>query len=85
MIRGNTSPSSMEKNIPDLTLEDFFEVYKLLVKIELLENKSSIFGSQSLEIFAENLMICKYIYGENFQNYSEMYTAVDSMQSLDRI
>jgi hypothetical protein len=51
----------MEKLIPGLTADDFFEVYKLLVKTELLENKTCFSGSEILERFTQDLMNCKYI------------------------
>jgi hypothetical protein len=51
----------MEKLSPGLTPQDFFEVYKLLVKAELLENTTLISGSEILERFTHDLMICKYI------------------------
>lgn len=54
-------PSSMENVIPGLTPQDFFEVYKVLVKTELLENKSLVSGSEILERFTQDLMICKYM------------------------
>ncbi|CAB4006422.1 Hypothetical predicted protein [Paramuricea clavata] len=47
----------MENFIPGLTPQDFFEVYKVLVKTELLENKSLVSGSEILERFTQDLMI----------------------------
>jgi hypothetical protein len=49
----------MEALIPALTSDDFFEVYKLLVKTELLENTKSPAGSEILERFMQDLMNCK--------------------------
>ncbi|CAB4030191.1 Hypothetical predicted protein, partial [Paramuricea clavata] len=50
----------MENFIPGLTPQDFFEVYKVLVKTELLENKSLVSGSEILERFTQDLMICNF-------------------------
>ncbi|CAB3987962.1 Hypothetical predicted protein [Paramuricea clavata] len=47
----------MERLSPGLTPQDFFEVYKLLVKAELLENTTLISGSEILERFSHDLMI----------------------------
>ena len=58
----------METLNPGLTADDFFEVYKLLVKTELLENKKSVAGSEIRERFMQDLMICKYILLRIFLN-----------------
>ncbi len=50
----------MEKRTSGLTRQDFLEVNKLLVKTELLENKTLISESEILERFTQDLMICKY-------------------------
>ena len=46
----------MENLIPELNLQDFFEVYKLLVKTELLENIALVSESLILERFTQDLM-----------------------------
>ena len=56
-LKGKAKGTSMETLNPDLTADDFFEVYKLLVKTELLENKKSVAGSEILERFMQDLMI----------------------------
>ena len=58
-LKDKVDRSSMEALIPALTSDDFFEVYKLLVKTELLENTKSPAGSEILERFMQDLMNCK--------------------------
>ena len=60
-IRGQAGSSSMEKRTSGLIRQDFLEVNELLVKTELLENKTLISESEILERFTQDLMNCKYI------------------------
>ena len=52
----------MEKLFQGLTSQEFLELYKLLVKTNLLENKTLFTRTGILETFplTEDFMICKY-------------------------